>query len=607
MQAETIYRPVFSTLFTLFYNVTFSLFVLVVLNVLLKRYIPGIAFHPSELLIVYVMLSIATAIFGHDLMLVMIQNLSAFWFATPENQWSVLFGKHLPHWLSVVDEQALIGYQHGESTLYNEINLKAWLIPGAFWGGFLIILLLVLICINTVVRKQWTENEKLAYPIIQLPLELARGGTGLLGNRGLWLGFALAGGMDIINGVHGIFPSFPALKPTYDVTPLFTTKPWNAIGWTPVAVYPFVVGLGYFLPLNLSFSAWFFHVFWKSELIFRNAVGIWSVPGPYRSFETAGAWIVIAFVALWGSRKYLKQVAAWTIRGQPPEITADEPMTYRTAIGGMLVGGAILVLALSYAGMTPWIAILFLLIYIVYAVAIARIRAEIGPPAHDAEWIGPEMMLLNSLGARTVGQRNIALFSRTYWMSRAYRSHPVGHQLEGFKIAQSVGASSRGFLGAMVIAIVVGTIAGFWVFLDSMYRHGALNVYHNISNESFRRLEVWLENPLEGNNQMLMDVGLGAGITIVLTLLHQRFVGFPFHPVGYAVACGWVLSVAWASLFCAWLIKWCILRIGGIRLYRKAVPFFVGLILGQHVIGGLWTIFGEIRGAHVHQFFPYAF
>ena len=371
---------------------------------------------------------------------------------------------------------------------------------------------------------------------------MARGGTGLLGNRGFWLGFALAGGMDVINGVHGIFPSFPALKPTYDATPLFTTKPWNAIGWTPVAVYPFVVGLGYFLPLNLSFSAWFFHLFWKSELIFRNAAGIWSVPGPYRSFETAGAWIVLAFVALWGSRKYLKQVAAWTIRGQPPETTADEPMTYRTAVGGLLVGGAILVLALSYAGMTPWIAILFLLIYTVYALAIARIRAETGPPAHDAEWIGPEMMLLNSLGARTVGQQNIALFSRTYWMSRAYRSHPVGHQLEGFKIAQTVGASSRGFLGAMVIAIIVGTIAGFWVFLDSMYRHGALNVYHLVSSESFRRLEVWLENPLEGNDQMLMDVGLGAGITIILTLLHQRFVGFPFHPVGYAVACGWVLS-----------------------------------------------------------------
>ena len=151
MQAETIYRPVFSTLFTLFYNVTFSLFVLVVLNVLLKRFVPSIAFQPSELLIVYVMLAIATAIFGHDLMLVMIQNLTAFWFATPENQWGVLYGKHLPDWLSVVNEQALIGYQHGESTLYNKIHLKAWLIPGAYWGGFLIVLLLVLVCINSMV------------------------------------------------------------------------------------------------------------------------------------------------------------------------------------------------------------------------------------------------------------------------------------------------------------------------------------------------------------------------------------------------------------------------------------------------------------------------
>jgi hypothetical protein len=125
MQAETIYRPVFSTLFTLFYNVTFSLFVLVVLNALLKRYTPRVALQPSELLIIYVMLSIATAIFGHDLMLVMIQNLTAFWFATPENEWSILYGRHLPQWLSVVDEKALLSYYEGESTLYLAMHLKA--------------------------------------------------------------------------------------------------------------------------------------------------------------------------------------------------------------------------------------------------------------------------------------------------------------------------------------------------------------------------------------------------------------------------------------------------------------------------------------------------
>ena len=40
IQAETINRPVFATLFTLFFNVTFTLFILVLVNALLKRYSP---------------------------------------------------------------------------------------------------------------------------------------------------------------------------------------------------------------------------------------------------------------------------------------------------------------------------------------------------------------------------------------------------------------------------------------------------------------------------------------------------------------------------------------------------------------------------------------
>ena len=82
------------------------------------------------------------------------------------------------------------------------------------------------------------------------------------------------------------------------------------------------------------------------------------------------------------------------------------------------------------------------------------------------------MMLLNSLGARTVGQRNIACLSHLLDEPRV-PFPPLGHQLEGFKIAQTVGASSRGFLGAMVIAIIVGTSPDFGCFLAN--RHGALN------------------------------------------------------------------------------------------------------------------------------------
>ncbi len=266
--AETVYQPVFSTLFTLFYNVTFTLFLLLVLNAILNKYAPGAAFQPVELIIIYVMTAIATGIFGHDLLLVMVQHLTSFWFVTPENEWMTLFGRHVPEWATVYDPAALLGYHHGETSLYVSEHFMPWLIPAIAWGSFLIVLFFVIVCINVIIRKQWTENEKLAYPVIQLPMEMAKGGTGLLSNRMLWLGFGLAGAFDLINGLHGLWPAAPNFAPIYNLGRFFTEKPWNAVGWLPLAVYPFVVGMAYFLPLNLAFSAWFFHLFWKADLVY---------------------------------------------------------------------------------------------------------------------------------------------------------------------------------------------------------------------------------------------------------------------------------------------------------------------------------------------------
>ena len=42
----------------------------------------------------------------------------------------------------------------------------------------------------------------------------------------------------------------------------------------------------------------------------------------------------------------------------------------------------------------------------------------------------------------------------------------------------------------------------------------------------------------------------------------------------------------------AWLLKLVVLRYGGLRLYRTAVPFFLGLTLGQCVVGSLWSLIG---------------
>ena len=55
-------------------------------------------------------------------------------------------------------------------------------------------------------------------------------------------------------------------------------------------------------------------------------------------------------------------------------------------------------------------------------------------------------------------------------------------------------------------------------------------------------------------------------------------------------------------LFLGWLAKALITRYGGATAYRKALPFFVGMVLGEFTVGSLWCIFGSIYNTPVYHF-----
>ena len=81
----------------LFFNVIFLLLLLTLFNLVVTRSIPKVALSQAELLTLYVMLSIASAISGHDQLVGLPPTLGhPFWFATPENEWGVLFFSYIP-------------------------------------------------------------------------------------------------------------------------------------------------------------------------------------------------------------------------------------------------------------------------------------------------------------------------------------------------------------------------------------------------------------------------------------------------------------------------------------------------------------------------------
>lgn len=163
------------TTMSLIYNVVITLTVLIALNSLLRRmkqrWLADFALRREELLTIFVMLSISSAISGHDMMKTVVPAIpDGFWFATPENEWKELFWRHRPPWLIYDDLTTLESLYQGETTLYNWKYVRQWLQPIFWWTIFLTILIWVMLCLDVFLRRQWIQQERLTYPIVQLPL-----------------------------------------------------------------------------------------------------------------------------------------------------------------------------------------------------------------------------------------------------------------------------------------------------------------------------------------------------------------------------------------------------------------------------------------------------
>ncbi len=87
--------------------------------------------------------------------------------------------------------------------------------------------------------------------------------------------------------------------------------------------------------------------------------------------------------------------------------------------------------------------------------------------------------------------------------------------------------------------------------------------------------------------------------------MRARYVGWPFHPVPFAVTAGWGTYVAffWLPFLIAWLAELAIVRYWGRSGFRTALPFFFGLILGEMTGGMLWPLYGMLTQRQAYSFF----
>ncbi len=588
------------------------LFVLTALNLLCRYSLPSLAFSAAETLTVYVMMTTSTVLSSSGQLQFLIPTLAApFHYATTENGYAASFWRFVPHWMAQTDPTVLHGFYRGRT----EVPLLKWLPQIGAWTGFMFALAAASLCAVAILRRQWVDRERLSFPTVALPLALVQQDVPLFRQRLFWVGAAVPFAFSALNTVALNIPTVPLLSLRTD--PVFqtvlTTPPWSAINDTVVSFYPFVIGIAYFAPLDVSFSCWFFYLITRLEQVAGSAFDLGTaavVAGhasfPYLGNQGAGAFIGLTLISLFLARASLKEVFLKAIGRNKGLDDSQEPMSYRAAFLGLGVSLLFMVGFCTLAGMNPLVALVVILLGLIYFIAATRVRAETG----DAWLFGPDVDV-NTLvtqtfatGLLTTPDLTILAFLRPILSNFDLRCIAMPHQLEAFKMAQEVGASRRALVKAILLATGVGLVVSFLIALSIWHGYGA-----EAKTEPWRTAQgkVPFDNVVSlirsrptPDGPGMGAVAFGIGMTALLTYLRTRFVWWPLHPIGYAIANTYTMQATWLPFLLAWLFKSLALRYGGSRFYRSSQPFFLGLIAGDLFGGGFFDALGAFTGINVY-------
>ncbi len=609
---EVRYYALDGSCLPLFITPVFLLFLVTLLNLVLGRVVPKHALRPGEMITTYIMIVIGASMASHD----MVQNLFGViahpaQFHPMNPSWDQHWFQYLPRWLFVDDPNAVKALYNGNANAYDPRLFGPFIKPLAYWFVLVMALVGIALSMNLLVRRLWTEQEKLSFPLIQLPLAMCGGieGHPLYKQPLMWGGFAVAAVISGINGLHDFIPQVPYLTfvKGLRMINMVQTPPWNVIGDTQFNMYPFAIGLAFFTPLDLGFSCWFFYVLRRLFQVWGVTQGLATGQStfPWFAEQGGGAWLAMGIILVVAARKTIADAwrAAW--RGMGGD--ADEARQYRIAFVTFAVCAVIIGVFAHYAGFSLWVTLAFFGIYLILALAITRVRAELGTP-HEIYFVHPQEVLGGIVGRSNIGARDITAMSSFYWFNRGYRAHPMPNQLEAMRMYDRTPGYMVPLIWVILLATIFGYITACWANLLVTFEYGGTAKAAGgfkawVGHESFNRATNWLSVPQPWRADGAIAMSVGAIIVLGLRMARTALPWWPLHPAGYALAVSYAMDYFWVSFLIAWIIKLVIVKFGGMKLHNRAMPFFLGLVLGDYTVGCILAILGPLTGVPLYKIF----
>jgi hypothetical protein len=587
-------------------------------NTILRIVGRSYALKSGELATIYVMMMIASAIPTVGLMGYIPSVLTApFYYATPENNWVEIIQPVIPEWM-VPDPAAAKGLYEG---LAKDVSVpwELWIMPLLAWGVFILALFLVMICMTVILRKQWMDNERLIYPIIQVPLDIIKGeqSSGYINSffksKLMWAGFLIPFVIQSMNALHNYYGYLPQVVLSYSL-PIFgktQTLPFYLS-------FP-TIGFTYLINLDIALGLWVFNLLAVLEKGLFDTIGIHSpehssaygLPSyPFLAHQGMGAMIVLVLFGLWVGRKHLNSVWRAAI-GKEDGDDSDEILSYRAAILGLLGGFLVMSIWLWKSGLsTWWFILLFLFGMFIAYLGLTRIVAQGGVAVARSPMIGTDFVIL-SVGSTALGATDLVALAFTFIWAADISTFVMASSANGLKLISetSPGQRKRLLFWAMLVAIIVAFVSSFWMLTSQAYKYGGINFvgqgrwsFVPGAQYPFDFASQAMQSPADAHPAGWIFTGIGATLMSLLMVARRRYLWWPLHPLGFPISVlGYPVLTVWISVFIAWLFKVVILKYGGPVLFTKARPFFLGLIAGQFVVMGVWLIIDHFTGMKGNQ------
>lgn len=593
------------------------------INPLMRRWTGKPMLEQGELLLVWSMVGVAGGIGATGCMRYIPGWAAApTYFTSPSNEYTAYLISYLPKWMflgEAADANAVRwffeGLPRGE-----HIPWGSWLRPLSCWLLFASFMYAVLFSLTSIFYQQWTDRERLIFPVTYLPLEMTREPAPgkimnvFLANRLVWVGAAVPIVVYFINGLKTYFPVIPAIPLVWSGSGWFPDRPWSELDLGPMHLYFSIIGITFLLTTEVSFSIVFFYLLYRLSFVYvaylgSGATGFWgSWDRRIQFFQASGSVLVVAGFLFWSARRSL---GAWLRRAKDGTSDAGaDILPARFALGLLVVGFGGMIGWMLVARVHWWAALLGLGLFLAVLLVLTRVVAEAGllmvanaPFSYDfltglvpASWVaGP---------TATVFMMQKGIFMHDV------REFLMPFLMNGIRACALARMHARKVLGVLALTVVVAMAAAAYGRISTCYKYGGVagDDWANLQSQLswFPDVVDFHKNPppfdwvLVGEHQVIpvnaAHVAVGAVLTVGMLIMRAKFLWWPLNPFGYILCSTYAIVMIWFSIMLGCLAKWSAMTFGGSTAYRKALPFFMGLVLGESIIAVFWIITSLFTG-----------